>query len=79
MSYAKDFPPSLFVLRTSKSQWYKSVSGTSAPQLFSERGARTVLKNESRFKGASSDGPYEMIPVALVFGTPINPSEHSAL
>jgi hypothetical protein len=70
MPYQKDLPQ-LFIVRTSKSHYVKTAAGQVAPLLFTERGAKTVLKNEDPRLVHPSDGPYEMVPVTLAFGTVI--------
>jgi len=64
MAYQKDLPQ-LYIIRTSKSHYVKTSSGQVTPLLYTERGAKTVLKN-AVFPGHPQDGPYEMVPVELV-------------
>lgn len=65
MAYQKDLPQ-LYIIRTSKSHYVKTAAGQVAPLLYTERGAKTVLKNEARYPVHPTDGPWEMVPVELV-------------
>ena len=67
MGYQKDLPQ-MYIIRTSKSHYVKTAAGQTAPLLYTERGAKTVLKNEARFTVHPDDGPCEMIPVKLIIG-----------
>jgi len=65
MGYQKELPE-LFIIRTSKSLYVKTAAGQVAPLLYTERGAKTVLKNEAKYPVHPTDGPWEMVPVELI-------------
>ncbi len=67
MAYQKDLPQ-LYIVRTSKSHYVKTAAGQVAPLLYTERGARSVLKNMEQYPVHPIDGPYEMVPVNLTIG-----------
>ena len=60
----------LYMIRTSKSHWYKGASGTSGatPKLYSKGQAEAWCKKFNNGNFHPDDGPYEVVPVELVFG-----------
>ena len=64
-----------FMLRTSKSHWYKGASGTSraTPKLYSKGQAEAWCKKFNKLGTHPDDGPWEVVQVDLVIGEPYVP------
>ena len=69
MSYLKN-PPDFYMIRTSKSHYYKGASGTSkaTPKLYSKGQAEAWCKKFNLRQNHESDGPWEVVQVELRFG-----------
>ena len=63
------------MIRTSKSHWYKGASGTSGatPKLYSKGQAEAWCRKFNKHPPHPDDGPYEVVPVQLVFGEAYDP------
>ena len=60
----------LYMIRTSKSHWYKGASGTSGatPKLYSKGQAEAWCKKFNEQRVHPDDGHWEVVPVGLNFG-----------
>ena len=65
----------LFMIRTSKSHWYKGASGTSGatPKLYSQGHAEAQCRRLNKGRVDNIDGFWEVVPVGLNFGEPYVP------
>lgn len=72
MSYLKD-PSGFVMIRTSKSHWYEAGSGQQQPKLYARGTAINLCKRKNERDGAHpSDGHWEVVPVTLTFGEPLD-------
>ena len=64
-----------FMIRRSKSHWYKGASGTSGatPKLYSKGQAEAWCKKFNERPAHHDVGPWEVVPVSLMFGLPYTP------
>ena len=60
----------MYMIRTTKSHWYKGASGTSGatPKLYTKGQAEAWCKKFNANGFHPDDGPYEVVPVGLNFG-----------
>ena len=60
----------LYMIRTSKSHWYKGASGTSkaTPKLYFKGHAEAQCKKLNQNEPHHDDGEWEVVPVGLMFG-----------
>lgn len=72
MSYTTD-PIGFVMIRTSISHYYMSgSSGQQQPKLYKPADAKRVVKKRNSSRPTNpSDGPWEIVPVTLVFGEPL--------
>ena len=70
MSYPADLSV-FFMVRTSKSHFYQSGSGQRMPKLYRLGDAKRFISGAAKWPNNEYDGPWEIVPVTLVFGEPL--------
>ena len=60
----------MYMIRTTKSHWYKGASGTSGatPKLYTKGQAEAWCKKFNKHTPNENDGEWEVVPIGLNFG-----------